>query len=77
MMIRETMTGAASRRVALAELLDADEVFACGTAAEVAPVAEIEDRRYADNPLTRELATLYARVVRGQEAAYRHWLTDV
>ena len=72
-----TLTGAASRRVALAELLDADEVFACGTAAEVAPVAEIEDRRYADNPITRELATLYARVVRGQEAAYRHWLTDV
>ena len=72
-----TLTGAASRRVALAELLDADEVFACGTAAEVAPVAEIEDRRYADNPITRELAALYARVVRGQEAAYRHWLTDV
>ena len=72
-----TLTGAASRRVALAELLDADEVFACGTAAEVAPVAEIEDRRYADNPVTRELAALYARVVRGQEAAYRHWLTDV
>ena len=72
-----TLTGAASRRVALAELLDADEVFACGTAAEVAPVAEIEDRRYADNPITRELAALYARVVRGQEAAYRDWLTDV
>ena len=72
-----TLTGAASRLVTLAELLDADEVFACGTAAEVAPVAEIEDRRYADNPITRELATLYARVVRGQEAAYRHWLTDV
>ena len=72
-----TLTGAASRRVALAELLDADEVFACGTAAEVAPVAEIEDRHYADNPITRELAALYARVVRGQEAAYRDWLTDV
>ena len=72
-----TLTGAASRLVTLAELLDADEVFACGTAAEVAPVAEIEDRRYADNPITRELAALYARVVRGQEAAYRHWLTDV
>lgn len=72
-----TLTGAVSRLVTLAELLDADEVFACGTAAEVAPVAEIEDRRYADNPITRELAALYARVVRGQEAGYRHWLTDV
>ena len=71
------LTGAQSRMVPLAELLEADEVFACGTAAEVAPVAQIEDRLYGDNPVTRELQALYGRVVRGQEAAYRHWLTDV
>ncbi len=71
------LTGAASRPVALAELLDADEVFACGTAAEVAPVAQIEARAYGDNPVTRELQALYARVVRGQAPAHRHWLTAV
>ena len=71
------LTGACSRTVTLAELLDADEVFACGTAAEVAPVAQIESRSYGDNPVTRELAALYGRVVRGQESAYRHWLTAV
>ena len=71
------LTGAESRGVTLAELLDADEVFACGTAAEVAPVAQIEDRQYGDNPVTRELQALYARVVRGQESAWRHWLTEV
>ena len=71
------LTGAQSRMVPLAELLEADEVFACGTAAEVAPVAHIEDRLYGDNPVTRELQALYGRVVRGQESAYRHWLTDV
>ncbi|TWT18202.1 branched chain amino acid aminotransferase [Luteimonas marina] len=71
------LTGAQSRAVTLAELLDADEVFACGTAAEVAPVAQIEDREYGDNPVTRELQALYGRVVRGQEAAHRHWLTEV
>lgn len=69
------LTGAESRRVPLSELLDADEVFACGTAAEVAPVAQIEERVYGDNPVTRELQALYARVVRGQEPAWRHWLT--
>ncbi|MEK5756972.1 hypothetical protein, partial [Acinetobacter variabilis] len=37
-----------------------------GTAAEVAPVQAIEDRVYGDNPVTRELAALYARVVRGE-----------
>lgn len=71
------LTGADSRAVALDELYDADEVFACGTAAEVAPIARIEDRHYGDNPLSRELVALYARVVRGREAAHRHWLTAV
>ncbi len=71
------LSGAEARAVPLAELLEADEVFACGTAAEVAPVAQIEDRRYGDNPVTRELAELYGRVVRGHEAAWRHWLTDL
>ncbi len=71
------LTGAAVRKVTLAELLEADEVFACGTAAEIAPVAQIEGREYGDNPVTRELQALYGRVVRGQEAAWRHWLTDV
>ncbi|ASR45024.1 hypothetical protein BEN78_08495 [Xanthomonas citri pv. mangiferaeindicae] len=71
------LTGAPSRAVTVAELLDADEVFACGTAAEVAPVQAIEDRIYGDNPVTRELADLYARVVRGQAEAGRGWLTAV
>jgi branched-chain amino acid aminotransferase len=71
------LTGAEARPVPLAELLEADEVFACGTAAEIAPVAQIEDRQYGDNPVTRELQALYARVVRGREAAWRHWLTEV
>ncbi len=71
------LTGATSRTVTLDELMDADEVFACGTAAEVAPVSQVEARRYGDSPVTRELAALYGRVVRGQDAAWRHWLTEV
>ena len=71
------LCGARARAVTLDELQDADEVFACGTAAEVAPVAAIEDRRYGDNPVTRELAALYARVVRGEEASRKAWLTPV
>nr|WP_255492592.1 aminotransferase class IV [Luteimonas sp. RC10] len=71
------LTGAPSRAVTVAELLDADEVFACGTAAEVAPVQAIEDRVYGDNPVTRELADLYARVVRGQAETGCGWLTAV
>ena len=71
------LTGAHARAVALEELLDADEVFACGTAAEVAPVAQVEARHYGDNPVTREIAAAYRRVVRGEDPAWRHWLTVV
>ncbi|WP_101926363.1 MULTISPECIES: aminotransferase class IV [Luteimonas] len=72
-----TLSGAESRAVSVEELRDADEVFACGTAAEVAPVQAIEDRRYGDNPVTRELAALYASVVRGEAETQRGWLTAV
>lgn len=71
------LTGAESRMVALDELRDADEVFACGTAAEVAPIAAVDDRTFGDNPISRELAALYARVVRGEESASQAWLTPV
>ncbi len=71
------LSGAESRAVTVAELLDADEVFACGTAAEVAPVSEIEQRRYDGNPVSTELGALYRRVVRGEEAVAGDWLTVV
>ena len=71
------LTGAASRMATLQELLDADEVFACGTAAEVAPISRIEDREYGSNPVTRAIAAHYQRVVRGEDADHRHWLTAV
>lgn len=71
------LSGAQTRAVTLDELRDADEVFACGTAAEVAPIAALDDRSYGDNPISHELAGLYARVVRGVESASRAWLTPV
>lgn len=77
---RDTMmelSGAQTREVTLHELLDADEVFVCGTAAEASAIAVLDRREFGDNPVTRELAALYARVVRGQEPRYASWLTAV
>ncbi|MFC3550271.1 aminotransferase class IV [Lysobacter cavernae] len=71
------LTGATSRPVTHHELLDADEVFACGSAAEVAPISVLDRREFGDNPVTRELSALYARVVRGEEPQYAGWLTAV
>ena len=71
------LSGARVRTVSLAELLDADEVFACGTAAELAPISQIEQREYGANPVSRALAAQYQRIVRGEEAGPHHWLTTV
>jgi branched-chain amino acid aminotransferase len=71
------LTGAESRPVRYAELVDADEVFVVGTAAEITPVDELDDCRFNDHRLGRELAQHYQRVVRGEDAAYKHWLTAV
>jgi branched-chain amino acid aminotransferase len=71
------LSSAECRPMSLAELRDADEVFVCGTAAEVAPIAALEQREYGVGPIARELAALYARVVRGGESARSSWLAAV
>ncbi len=62
------------------ELYLADEVFLTGTAAEVTPVREVDDRQIGKGrpgPVTRRLQDLFFRVIRGQEDRYRHWLAPV
>ena len=59
------------------EFVDADEVFACGTAAEVAPIAEIDGHAFRDSVVTREIAAAYAAAVRGESRSGAHWLTEV
>lgn len=62
------------------ELYCASEVFLTGTAAEITPVREVDDRRIGEGkpgPITRQMRELYARVVRGEVEKYRHWLTPV
>jgi branched-chain amino acid aminotransferase len=71
------MTGAQSRPVRYDELLEADEVFVVGTAAEVTPVNELDDRVFSTNRIGPEVARHYQRVVRGEDATYKHWLTAV
>lgn len=70
------LTGATSRMVGLEELCDADEVFACGTAAEVTPIAALDGRRFGD-ATGRDIARLYQRVVRGEEPTHAGWLCHV
>jgi len=59
-------------------LLLADEAFLTGTAAEVTPVREVDDRRIGSGsvgPITKRLQDRYFAAVRG--AAHPEWLTRV
>jgi branched-chain amino acid aminotransferase len=62
------------------QLYMADEVFLTGTAAEITPVREIDDRRIGTGqpgPITQKLQTTFHQAVRGQLAPYGHWITPV
>jgi branched-chain amino acid aminotransferase len=62
------------------ELYVADEVFLCGTAAEISPVVSVDKYDVADGepgPVTRELEALFDRVLRGRESRYGHWRSAV
>jgi branched-chain amino acid aminotransferase len=68
------------RQIDRTELYIADEVFLCGTGAQISPVIEIDRRRIANGrpgPITHALSDLYFDAVRGRLEAYRDWLTPV
>lgn len=71
------LSGAASRAMTLTELREADEVFVCGTAAEVLPIGALDGRAYAAARVGRELGAAYADVVRGRDTTRTGWLTHV
>jgi|SRR3990172_604855 len=59
------------------DLYYADEAFFTGTAAEVTPIYEIDDRTVGPGtpgPVTRRAQSRYMAAVRGEVPAYRHWL---
>lgn len=68
------------RDVARAELYIADELFLCGTGAQVAWISEV-DRRIIGNgkigPISEKLRDRFLKVVKGEDPAYKHWLTPV
>jgi branched-chain amino acid aminotransferase len=62
------------------EVYIADEVFITGTAAEVTPIRELDDRQVGDGrpgPFTRTLQEDFVRITRGVDVKYRGWLTPV
>lgn len=61
-------------------LYSAEEVFLCGTAAEITPVRSVDRKRVGDGipgPITRALREAFFGRVGGRTADRHHWLTHV
>ncbi|GAF54859.1 LOW QUALITY PROTEIN: branched-chain amino acid aminotransferase [Psychrobacter sp. JCM 18901] len=68
------------RRITRDEFYLADEIFMTGTAAEVTPIREYDDRIIGNGgrgPLTEKLQTLYFDVVHGRNEKYMDWLSFI
>ncbi len=68
------------RRITRDEMYIADEAFFTGTAAEVTPIREYDDRPVGNGtrgPITEQLQKLFFDTVQGKNDQYRHWLTPV
>ena len=62
------------------EIYTADEAFFTGTAAEVTPIASLDDRQIGNGsrgPVTEEIQTRYFDVVNGRNSERESWLTYV
>ena len=68
------------RDIARAELYLADEIFMCGTAAELVPVREVDDHQIGTGQpgsLTKAIQATYEDALHGRDARYGDWLDHV
>jgi len=60
------------------ELYTADEAFFTGTAAEITPIREVDNRRIGTGrpgPETKKIQEVFFRAVKGEIKEYKSWLT--
>ena len=68
------------RAIDRTELYLADEVFCCGTGAQIVPVESIDHRPVGDGKIgqiTKQIQTLYYDVVKGKVEKFKEWCTPV
>lgn len=68
------------KRITRDEVYSADEAFFTGTAAEVTPIRELDNRMIGNGTrgvITEKLQSLFFDCVTGKNAAHRQWLTTV
>ena len=68
------------RPIDRAELYTCDEAFFTGTAANVAPIAEVDNRLVGNGeigPVTKKLQDTYLDIIHGKNPKYMQWCTPV
>ena len=68
------------RQIDRSELYVCDELFLCGTGAQISAVAELDHRTVGDGkvgPITAQLMKLYFDIVKGNSPKYADWCTPV
>jgi branched-chain amino acid aminotransferase len=68
------------KRITRDEVYCCDEAFFTGTAAEVTPIRELDNRQIGDGkrgPITEKIQALFFDAVAGKAPQYKHWLTIV
>lgn len=68
------------RNVNRSEIYTFDEVFCCGTGAQIMPIISIDHRQIANGKtgnITKTIQTLYYDIVQGKVEEYKHWCTPV
>jgi branched-chain amino acid aminotransferase len=68
------------KRITRDEVYVSDEAFFTGTAAEVVPIREVDNRTIGTGvrgPITETLQRIYLESVRGAQAGYADWLAPV
>lgn len=66
------------KNITLTELYNADEVFFCGTAAEVLAITQIDGNKIGSGemgPITEKLQSTYQDITTGRNSQYQRWLT--
>ena len=68
------------KRITRDEVYIADEAFFTGTAAEVTPVRELDNRSIGSGvrgPVTEQLQSMFFDIANGRNDKYSHWLTYI
>ncbi|MEO6919040.1 MAG: branched-chain amino acid transaminase [Collimonas sp.] len=79
-MARDSGIDVIEKRITRDEMYCADEAFFTGTAAEITPIRELDNRTIGEGKrglITEKIQSMFFEVVAGKSEKYQHWLTVV